>query len=456
MRYNFAVPLPDSTSENVLRRVVARAVLLEPGEGKPLILSALYFFLVLFSYYLLRPIRDTFGIRGDLENLPWLWTGTSLAMLGATPVFAWMVSRMPRRRFIPLTYRFFAANIVGFYAALTLLPHEWHTGIGYAFYIWLSVFNLFAISVFWGFMADLYRLEQSKRLFAAIAVGGTLGAIAGSAVPAFIVKQLTTAIGLSGDASALHLMVLAAVTLELAVWCVRRLALQGFRDGEQRGLETHREPTRRVLAGFVLIARSPYLQLLCFYMLFFTITTTFLTFEQLRLVKSLFASSDERTAAFAQMDLAANALALFTQLFVTGRLVRSLGVGAGLLLLPVLTLAGFAALWIGPEAGWPMLGVFTAFYVSRRGLHFAVDRPSREMLYTPLSADAKYKSKSFIDTFVYRGGDLLGAWAQAIKVVAANASPIAIGACALWIGVAACLGVMNRREARATDASAPR
>ncbi|MBL8746241.1 MAG: MFS transporter [Phycisphaerae bacterium] len=432
------MPAAATPADHPLHRMIARLVLLRPGEGAPLLLSGGYFFLVLFSYYLLRPIRDTFGIRGDLKDLPLLWTGTSVAMLAATPVFALLVSRLPRRRFIPLTYRFFALNIVLFYGALMVLPDAAHTALGYAFYIWLSVFNLFAISVFWGYMADLFRPEQGARLFAAIAVGGTLGAMAGSLVPALIAERI----------GALHLMPLSALTLELAVWCVLALASR-FHVGAPAtpGSVIRGEPTRRVWSGFVLIARSRYLQFLCLYMLLFTLTTTFLTFEQLRVVKSAFESSDARTAAFARMDLAANGLALVTQLFITGRFVRRLGIGAALLLLPVLTLLGFMALWIGPALGWPMLGVFAAFYVSRRGLHFAVDRPAREMLYTPLGPDEKYKSKSFIDTFVYRGGDLMGAWMQAIGAVAANAAPIAMGICAVWMSIAGGLALTNRRIA---------
>lgn len=430
--------MPDAApaAQHPFHQLVARLVLLKPGEGKSLLLSASYFFLVLFSYYLLRPIRDTFGIRGDLKDLPLLWTGTSVAMLAATPVFAFLVSRLPRRRFIPLTYRFFALNILLFYGALMVFPESAHTALGYTFYIWLSVFNLFAVSIFWGFMADLFAPEQGARLFGSIAVGGTLGAMAGSALPALIAERI----------GALHMMPLAAITLELAVWCVLALATQfHLRAAPSTRAPRTGEPTNRMWSGFVLIAKSPYLQFMCVYMLFFTITTTFLTFEQLRLVKSAFESSDARTAAFARMDLAANGLALFTQLFITGRLVRRLGIGAALLLLPLLTAIGFTALWLGPALGWPMLGVFTAFYVSRRGLHFAVDRPAREMLYTPLGPDEKYKSKSFIDTFVYRGGDLMGAWMQAIKSVAENAAPIALAICAGWLTIAGSLAFLNRR-----------
>lgn len=453
------------------RSPLERVVLLKPGEGGALLLSGAYFFCILFGYYLLRPIRDEFGIRGELSDLPWLWTGTTAAMLAATPFFAWLVSRQPRRRFIPISYRFFAANLLGFYALLVLAPETWHTGIGYGFYIWLSVFNLFAVSIFWGFMADLWTTEQSKRLFAAIGVGGTLGATLGSSVPAFLSNHL----------GATHLMLAAVVMLEAAVWCVRALAsgkamtltrprcavcghqLMGLeseaacpgcgsgRRADDTSSAAEREPTRRVWRGFTLIARSPYLLAMCAYMLCYTLSSTFMYFEQARIVKQVFSDADARRAAFAQINLATNIITLLLQLFITGRLVRRLGVIAGLAALPILTLAGFAALKAAPEFGWPIFLTFASVDVARRALHYAVDRPTREMLYTPLGPDEKYKSKSFIDTFVYRGGDLLGAWAQAWKLIAVNVHFVAIGLCVVWVGASAFLAARNRRMISGAD-----
>ena len=416
------------------QRLLGRAVLLKPGEAVPLLWAAAYFFCILLSYYLLRPMRDEFGIRGDLSDLPWLWTGTTIAMLVAAPCFAWLVSRFPRRVFLPVTYRFFAANLAIFYALLLLLPESSHKTVGYAFYIWLSVFNLFAISVFWGLMTDMWSPEQSKRLFGAIAVGGTLGAIAGSSVPAFLAKEI-------GNTS--HLLLISVLMLEAAVFCIRRLTR--WAAGQNREGVASPEPSASVWAGFVLLARSPYLMAMAVYMLLYTVTSTFLYFEQSRIVKATFTDTAARTAAFAQIDLATNVLTLLMQIFLTGHVVRRLGVIAGLCLVPVISILGFAALWAAPHLGWPIFLTFAIVQVARRSAHYGIDRPSREILYAPLGPDEKYKTKSFIDTFVYRGGDLLGAWANAIKGIAATVEITAIALSGAAVVTAWFLASRNRR-----------
>lgn len=407
-------------------RWLDRLVLLRPGEGTTVLLCAAYFFCILFSNFLLRPIRDEFGIRGELSDLPWLWTGTTAATLLVAPIFAWLVSRFPRRLFLPGTYLFFALNLGVFYALLLVLPTEAHKNIGYAFYIWHSVFNLLAVSVFWGFMADLWGTEESKRVFGALAVGGTLGAIAGSAAAATLAKTLSNTahvLPLSG------FMILSAAGL---VWVLARRLMKS--PSGERGRS---EPSRNPWAGFALLARSPYLLAMALYMLLFTVTSTLLYFEQARIVKETFADSASRTAAFAQVDLATNILTLVTQAFLTGRVVRRAGVVVGLCVVPIVSILGFAALWAAPELGWPIFVTFAVVSALRRSMHHAMDRPSREILYTPLGPDEKYKAKSFIDTFIYRGGDLLGAWANMIKGFATTVevAAISLGAVAIGTGV---------------------
>ncbi|MCC6677222.1 MAG: MFS transporter [Phycisphaerales bacterium] len=428
--------------------LLARLVLIREGEGPALVWSAGYFFCLLFSYYLLRPYRDEMGIRGDLDKLPWLWTGTTAAMLLAAPVFAWLVSRLPRRRFIPIVYHFFAANLAVFYVVFLMAPAKSHLNIGYAFYIWLSVFNLFAVSVFWGFMADMFTTEQGKRLFGAIGIGGTLGAICGSAVPAKLVKGVELGSYVVKFAP-VHLLIGAVVFLELAVVCVWVLTHLFGLQREARaqtagGPRSAKEPGRGVLTGLILISRSPYLLSMCLYMLLFTVTGTFLWFEQARIIKAHFADPEKRIAFLGMMDLLVNIIALFTQLFITGRLLMRLGVLAGLLLLPLITMGGFGLIWF-----WPVPAVLMAVQVGRRGLHYAVDRPTREVLYTVLGPEEKYKSKSFIDTFVYRGGDLLGAWTDLLLGKAGLAvAGIAIGLSVVWAGVGVALGGMQRKMAK--------
>jgi AAA family ATP:ADP antiporter len=424
-----------------------RLVLLHPGETPAFLWSAAFFFFLLFGYYMLRPVRDEMGIRGDLDSLPELWTLTTVATLLATPLFAWLASRLPRRRFVPGLYRFFAANLLVFWALLTIVPAgPASITIGYAFFVWVSVFNLLSTSVFWGFMADLFTSGQGKRLFGPIGVGGTLGAVAGSTVPAT----------LSGVLGPVHLMLIAAVLLEVVTACARRLCHQfgltdrahshvpGVPGRSATALQPGSpEPGRDVWAGFSLIAGSSYLQMMVVYMLLFTMTTTFLYFEQARILKETLADSSARIELLARIDLIVNSLTLLLQVFVTGRLLTWLGVTGGLLVLPALTVAGFAGLWQSASVATVM-----SFQIVRRATHFAVDRPTREVLYTVLGPDAKYKSKSFIDTFVYRGGDLAGAWGTALFTrLALTASLVAIPIAMVWLGSAWVLGRMQRRIA---------
>jgi AAA family ATP:ADP antiporter len=413
-------------------RLLRRLVLLDEGEAPALLWSTAYFFLLLFGFYLLRPVREAIGIARGADKLPWLMTGTLLAMALANPVFATLVSRLPRRRFIPYAYRFFALNMLAFFLAFRLLPHHGGAALGYAFYIWLSVFNLFVVSVFWGLMSDVWSEGQGKRLFGFIATGGTLGAIAGAALTGALTKGFLLG-GLPLKVDPLSLLLLSMLTLELAVQCVKRLAAI-FQLGDTA--HGAREPGPGPLEGLRLIATSRYLQLIGAYMLFFTITGTFLYLQQGSIVAGAFSSTAARTAAFARIDLWVNVLALVTQVFLTGRILTGLGIPVVLGMLPVLTLAGFGALWI-----WPTFGVMALFQVLRRGLHYAVDRPAREILYIPLGPEERYKSKPFIDTFIYRGGDLLGAWAPtALAAVAVSAGLAAVGCSGLWLGSAWALG----------------
>jgi AAA family ATP:ADP antiporter len=421
-------------------RLLRRLVLLEEGEAAALLWSAMYFFLLLFGFYLLRPVREAIGIARGADKLPWLMTGTLLAMVLANPAFAALVSKLPRRRFIPAAYRFFALNMLAFFLAFRLLPDHGGAVLGYAFYIWLSVFNLFVVSVFWGLMSDVWSETQGKRLFGFIATGGTLGAMAGAALTGALTGGVTFG-GLRLKVEPLSLLLVSMLTLELAVQCVQRLAAI-FQLGDTA--HGAREPGPGPLEGLRLIATSRYLQLICAYILLFTITSTFLYLQQGAIVARTFPSTATRTAAFARIDLWVNALTLVTQVLLTGRLLTGLGIPVVLAILPVLTLAGFGTLWL-----WPTYGVMALFQVLRRGLHYAVDRPAREVIYIPLGPEERYKSKPFIDTFVYRGGDLLGVWAP--TALAALAIPVglaAVGCSGLWLASGWALGRRVERVSR--------
>lgn len=420
----------DSRSPGPLRRLV----MLEPGEGAPVAWAFAYFFFVVLSFYLLRPIREAFGIARGADSLPLLMTGTLVVMLLANPAFAALVSRLPRRRFIPLAHRFFALNLLIFFALFRWLPGH-AVGLGYAFFIWLSVFNLFVVSLFWGLMSDLFKEEQGKRLFGFLAIGGTLGGIAGAGLTGTLVGGFALG-GRRLSLAPAFILLLSALALEGAARCMQALAAH-FRLGDQAGAP--REPGPGALEGLRALAKSRYLQVICAYILLYTITSTLLYLAQGAIVARTFTGS-ARTVAFARIDLWVNVLTLASQLFLTSRLLTRFGVGVILCALPVLTALGFGAL-----ALWPVFGTLMAFQVLRRGLHYGVDRPAREVLYIPLSADERYKSKPFIDTFVYRVGDLAGAWLPAaLGLVAIPVFAASLTASFGWLGAG--LGIRSLRK----------
>ncbi len=433
----------DHAASGMIARALRRLVLLRRGEGKALFWSATYFFFLLCGYYMLRPVRETMGVQRSMNDLAWLFTGTMVAMLFANPLFSWLVSRTTRRRFIPITYHFFSLNLLMFYAVRQFVSDEQAVYVGYAFYIWLSVFNLFAVSVFWAFMADVFTSEQGKRLFACIGVGGTLGAMVGAA--------LTT--GLAREIGVINLLLVSILFLQCAVFAMGRVArlasgvrnrTPGGSDLGEDGVHFHTaEPSRDWLAGLKLLLRSPYLLGIALYISLMTILATLVYFEQAKWVSSIFETDESRTAAFAMIDLCTNILTLALQLFLTSRLLRAIGVGPMLAILPLLTVIGFVALTVAP-----LFATFAIFQVSRRATQYAIARPTREVLFTIVSPDEKYKSKAFIDTFVYRGGDLLGAWthraiAWAMIMVAPVAAAVGVG----WCLVGLYLGMKHRAMA---------
>lgn len=382
------------------RRLLRRVIDARPDELKALGWSWLYIFSVFSSYYVIRPIRDEMGVAGGVENLPWLFTGTLLAMIAVNPPFAALVARLPRARFISAAYRFFIANLLLFCLLLGIASAEQNIWVGRLFFIWTSVFNLFVVSVFWALMVDLFDSGQGKRLFGFIAAGATLGSILGSSLTAVLARHV----------GSIYLLLGSAVLLEVAVFSVRRLS----RLSEALRLR----PIARAeeapigggsLSGVTHAFKSPYLLGIGVYMLLYTITSTFLYFQQAAIVNVSFAGRAARTEFFAHVDLAVNTLTLGAQLFLTERLLRLLGVALTLTLLPALSVLGFATVGLAPT-----VAVIVAFQVLRRAGNFAVARPTREVLFTVIPREDKYKAKSFIDTVIYRSGDQIGAWSFAL------------------------------------------
>ncbi|HEX8072837.1 MAG TPA: hypothetical protein VF546_23025 [Pyrinomonadaceae bacterium] len=430
-------------------RLLRRVVDVRAGEVRALALGFVYYFFVLASYYVIRPIRDEAGVAGGVENLPWMFTGTLAAMLVANALFAALVAKFSRRRFIPIAYRFFGANLLVFFLLmLTLAPHR-QIWVGRAFFLWTSVFNLFVVSVFWAFMADTFNTEQGKRLFGFLSVGGTLGGSAGAALTASLVRHI----------GAVNLLLIAAGLLELSAQCVRWLpaAFDGSQGATraQAAASQERPIGGGIWAGVVHDLRSPYLLGICAYMLLYALTSTLLYFQQVNIAATSFTDRAARTAFFAQIDLAVNVLTIIVQIFLTGRLLTRLGVGVTLALLPALSFAGFAAVGLTPT-----LALLVVFLTVRRAGNFAVARPAREVLFTVVSREDKYKAKSFIDTFIYRAGDQIGAWSFPalgwLGLSLAGISFVAAPLAAVWLAVSLWLGRQQVARTRAAHADEPR
>ncbi|MEY2555278.1 MAG: antiporter, family, partial [Verrucomicrobiota bacterium] len=397
----------------------------------------------LAGYYVIRPIRDEIGAN-NFENLSWMFTVVLLTMVAANALFSTIVARMPRRRFIPIAYRFFIVNLIIFFVLMRWIPPGKQPWIDGCFFVWVSVFNLFATAVFWSFMTDLFTTEQGKRLFGFIAVGGSLGGILGPIITTSLVHRVSTSV----------LLLVCAAMLEIAAQSVRFFPAEFRRhDSKLPGQPDESGSAEKPIGGGIWegvthIYRSPYLFGLFLFIMLYTLTSTWAYFQQADLVKAGFVDRAARTAFFAKLDLSVNTLTLILQIFVTGRLMKFLGVTVTLLFMPVLSLFGFAAMGLVP-----ILTVLAVFQVARRASTFAFMRPAREVLFTVLRREDKYKAKSFIDTFGYRCGDQIGAWSyhglQALGLGLSAISYIAVPVVAGWCALGVWLGRKQRALAEA-------
>ena len=428
-----------------VRRALNRLVAVRPEEVAALCWSFAYFFCLLAGYYVLRPLRDEMGIAGGVKNLQWLFTATFIVMLLAVPLFGWVVATLPRRRFIPLVYHFFVLNIALFWLLLTFGVAR--QDVARVFFVWISVFNLFAVSVFWSFMADLYTSEQGKRLFGFIAAGGSAGALLGPAVTVALAVPL----------GAVNLLVVAAALLELAVLCARRLeaaaphrvaappivqASTAAKPSENQGLGGG------WLAGLAMVVRSPYLAGIALWVFLLSLAGTFLYFQQANIVAAASDDPAVRTRIFATIDLAVGILTIVVQGLATGRLIARFGVGRAAAFLPLVFAIGFVVL-----AWTPLLLVVIGFQALQRTANFGVSNPAREVLFTVLSREEKYKAKNVIDIVVFRGADAVSGWLFALlrgaglelTTISLATVPVAVG----WLVLALALGRVQ--EARARD-----
>jgi len=402
-----------------------------PNELPQVLWSLLYVLALFLAWYLLRPIRDDMGIAGGVRNLPWLFTATLIATFALSPLFAMAVRRFPRKRFIALSYRFFSTNLVIFALFFQFSDNHWQLWIGRIFFIWASVFNLFVISLFWSLMVDVFNGEQGKRLFGLLAAGATIGGILG----AYTVSQWVNWLDRSG------VLLIAIVFLEVALLAASHL----LKMQPHTINETKEQPIGGgVFAALSHCMQSPYLIGIVLFMLLYSVTSTFLYYQQASIIELNFTERAERTAFLANIDLWSNALTLLLQLFVSARLLSTGGMVLTLCILPLISLLGFAAL-----SNNPSLIILVIAQVARRVSNYAFAKPAREVLFTAVSREDRYKTKNVIDTVIYRVGDQAGSWSyaalMALGLTLAQIPLVALLLSLLWLGLSIWLGLRHAK-----------
>lgn len=416
---------------------IARIFNLQRHEAGVVAAGFCMFFLLFAGLFCLRPVRETMGVAGGVDNLPWMFTATFVGVVVVLPLFGWLAARVARRRILYWVFGYVAATLLGFGAVMAL--HADNAWTARAFYAWYSVFNMLAISVAWSVLVDVFASAQAKRLFALMASGASLGGLVGPV----LADRLVAPLGHAG------LLVLSAAFLAGSALAAQRV--QRWRDAHPLSGDEAAQRSRPLggnpFAGATEVLRSPYLMGIAAFVLLLATVTTFLYLRQAELVEAMFPDPVRQTQVFARIDFVVQALALLAQLFVTGRIAQKLGVGVLLVGVPLVMAAGF--LWLALA---PAFAVFVVVMVARRAGEYAFVRPGREMLYTAVSPEAKYKAKSFNDTVVYRGADAVSAWAKAgIDLIASHpAVAMVIGACVAlaWAGTGGALArAFGRKEA---------
>ena len=425
------------------QRFLSRAFNLQAGEARPVCAGFAMFFLLFAGYFMLRPVRETMGITGGVDNLQWLFTGTFFATLAAMPLFGWIAGCVRRRRILYWVYGVFAANLLLFATGFVAKPDN--VWLARAFYIWLSVFNMIAISLAWSVLVDLFAVAQARRLFALMAAGASAGGLVGPLLGVALVGQ----VGHAG------LLLLAAILLIGAAFAAR--AIQHWRD--LHPLRDDETPQRaRPLGGNPLedmtdVLRSSYMLGIALFVVLLASANTFLYIEQARIIEAAFPDKTAQTRVFGLIDATVQALAILSQLFITGRVAQKLGIGVLLVTVPLLIAFGFV--WLALAPGF---GVFVAVMILRRAGEYGFMRPGREMLWTAVTDSAKYKAKNFTDSVVYRAGDMASAWVKtgvdALSGTPALAMLVGAAVCVAWAANGHLLAkAQARREADGTPAA---
>jgi AAA family ATP:ADP antiporter len=421
-----------SQQPNAIARFFKSVAVIEAQELRAVVISMLFFFFLLGSYSIIKPVRDAMGTVYGVDKLQQLFTGTFIASLLFAPLYSWFAARIKLSNFLPWVYGFIAATIIGFYALFEATTESHDRWVAAAFYIWVSTFNILIISVFWTFMADLFSRTQAKRLFGIVAAGGSIGGVLGPLLASALVKQIGNN----------NLMLMSALGFLITAALVRMLASEKPRLMAAMGAEAQTTTLDHRLGGspldgFKLLLRSPYLLLLALFLLLMTWISTIVYFQLGDLIKNAFESREARTQAYANIDLAVNICAALIQLFGTGRIIKHFGVKTGLLLNPVMMVLAFIAVVFSP-----VLLVLGGVQIVRRVAEYAVAKPTREMLFTVVDQESRYKAKNVIDTVVYRFGDLSSAWVSSFILPLGVAGLAVFGAIVsvVWFRVAWALG----------------
>ncbi|MFT7667462.1 MAG: AAA family ATP:ADP antiporter [Planctomycetota bacterium] len=435
-------------SSSLTFRLLSRIIDLKPDEAAPIGLGLLYYFFLLSGMYILRPIREAFGITWGTGSLPALFYGTVAVMLLINPLYSRLVAKVPRSRFIPLVYRGLILCLLGFYVGLQVFDGGSLTSLRYAFYIFYSVFNLFIVSIFWSLMSDLFEGKQATRVYGCIAVGGSLGGLFGS----FLTSNFIDALGQA------NLLLIACVFLELASRCAisfnRRFA------EPNKAQKTREKPIAQradvalggsAWAGMKAVFTSPYLFGIGLYVAFYGLSGTFAYFFQAGVVSAASDSDVARTRIFANIDLFTNLVTLIFQGYLFARLLKWIGPGMLLCLLPVYSGIGFLLLSSGYVPEGSMLIVFSVFQILRRAIGYGLKKPTQEVLFTVVPTEDKYKAKNLIDLVFVRTGDMTGATVSAsieqaklgLSALAAAAAPVSL----VWAVVGLGLGAAYRKRA---------
>jgi len=413
-----------------IQSALRRWVSVEVEEIKALLVSCLYFFMILCAYYVIRPVRNEMVIANGVENIHWLATMAFVTLILITPIFGWVTTRFRTRQFLSYCTVFFASHLIIFFVLFNV--EERSLTVTRAFYVWVNVFNMFIVSLFWSFMNDIYSRSQSKRLFAFIAAGGTAGAISGPIITTMLVEK----IGLG------YLLLIPAGILCASVICITWLIRwDNLAFSNEKASNENRKQALKggALDAFTLIAKSPYLIGITLFMLLYATSIVFVEIQQAEIVARTYDDPVGRTKLFSIVDFSSNALALVFQLFITSKLIKRFGFKPTFLILPIGVTIGF-----GLIAGLPILMGMVGVEIFRRSADYAFSKPTREMLFSVLSREEKYKAKNFIDTAVLRGGSMTGTFAfSGVRSLSTATAPIAgislvLGlswcATAFWLG----------------------